>query len=164
MHAPPPPAPVIARRAPRSVWRVPVAFGVLLLVAACSEPYVIIPGNALSGEPSEPPASWAELATIETLQLETRPDDPYSVNLWAVGIGADLYIATRAGGTRWSENLVQDPRVRFRVANSIYSLVAHPVLEPQERGRVAAAYVAKYDLDEDGDWVADALIFRLAPR
>jgi hypothetical protein len=133
----------------------------LLMLGGCSEPFIVFPGKALSGEEREPPADWSALADIDTLQLETRPDDPYSINLWAVGIGPDLYVGTGAEGTRWSEYVQADPRVRFRVEDAVYALVAKPVFEAEERRRVADAYVDKYELDSDGDWVTDALVFRL---
>jgi len=148
-------------RPQRASLRLGAAIGMLVLLAGCSEPFIVFSGKALSGEEREPPADWSELAAIETLQIETRPDDPYSVNLWAVGIGPDLYVGTGPEGTRWSRHVQADPRVRFRVEDVVYALVAQPVLEPEERRRVAAAYVDKYELDSDGDWVTDALVFRL---
>jgi hypothetical protein len=136
-------------------------FAALVVLAGCSEPFIVFSGKALSGEPTEPPADWAAIDAVDTLQLETRPTDPYSVNLWAVGIGADVYVGTDADGTRWSGHVRQDPRVRLRVGEALYDLVAQPVLDPAERRRVADAYVAKYELDSDGDWINDALVFRL---
>lgn len=136
--------------------------GLLVLgLAACSEPFIVFSGGSLSGEEALAPADWSELEDIETMQLETRPVDPYSVNIWATGIGRDLYVGTGPDGTRWSAHITEDPHVRFRVHDQVYRLLARPVTDPEERQRVARAYVDKYDLDTDENWVMDALIFRL---
>ncbi len=137
-------------------------FSVMLFaLAACSEPFIVFSGGKLTGEESLPPADWSFLEDIETVQIETRPDEPYSVNIWAAGIGTDLYIGTGPDGTRWSRYLDEDPRIRFRAEGRIYALLARPVTDIEERQRVARAYVDKYDLDKDENWVMEALIFRL---
>jgi len=136
----------------------------MLFLAGCSEPFIVFAGQRLSGEESAPPADWSALETIDTMQLETRPDNPYSVNVWAVGIGPDLYIGTGPDGTRWSRHLDEDRNVRFRVEGQVYALRAYPVTEPDERRRVAEAYVAKYDLDASENWVMGALVYRLDRR
>lgn len=136
----------------------------LLALAACSEPFIVFAGGELSGEEAPAPADWSSLETVETVQIETRPEDPYSVNIWAAGIGTDLYIGTGPDGTRWSQHLQEDPRMRLRVGTTIYPLLARPVADPEERRRVASAYVDKYDLDTDENWVMEAIIFRLDRR
>jgi hypothetical protein len=137
------------------------AFAVAVLLAGCSEPFIVFAGGALSGEASPPPEDWSLLEKIETIQLETRPEDPYSVNLWAVGIGPDLYVGTGPDGTRWSRHVHDNPQVRLRAAGRIYALEAQRVTEPEERKRVAEAYGIKYDLDKNENWVIDAIVFRL---
>lgn len=137
---------------------------VLVGLTGCSEPFIVFAGGDLSGEVRTPPDDWSELADEETFQLETRPDDPYSVNIWAVGIGPDVYIGTGPDGTNWSEYLEQDPRVLLRVGETLYPLLARPVTEREERVRVAAAYAEKYELDRDENWLKDALVYRLDRR
>ena len=136
----------------------------LLLLAACSEPFIVFAGGELSGEVAEPPEDWSALRDEETFQLETRPESPYSVNIWAVGIGRDVYIGTGPDGTRWTQYIVDDPRVRLRVGNVVYPLRAQAVTDIDERIAVAAAYADKYGLDEDQNWLEEALVFRLDPR
>jgi len=75
--------------------------GVLVLVASCGDPIMILPGGALKGTTATAPADWSSVAGVKTIQVEFRPKDPYSHNIWGVGIGKDLYIATGAKGTRW---------------------------------------------------------------
>ena len=134
------------------------------LLCACSEPFVVLPGEHLAGEVSDPPADWSPFNAIQVVQLETRPDDPYSINIWMAAIGPDVYVATGADGTNWTEHLEQNADVRLRVEGAVYELEAASVLDPEERARVADAYVSKYDLDEDDNWVMKGQIFRLDRR
>ena len=49
------------------------------------------------------------------VQLEVRPSDPYSVNVWSVGIDADLYVATREEGDRVAQLAYTPPTARVKV-------------------------------------------------
>ena len=144
--------------------RLLLAFLALMCLAGCSEPFIVFAGGELSGAVETPPEDWSALRSEETFQLEARPDDPYSVNIWAVGIGRDVYIGTGPDGTNWSAYIQEDPRVRLRVGDTLYPLVAHQVTEREERRNVAHAYAEKYGLDSDENWVKDALVFRLDRR
>lgn len=136
----------------------------LICLAGCSEPFIVFAGGELSGEPKDPPEEWSELHDEETFQLETRPNDPYSVNIWAVGIGENAYIGTGPDGTNWSEYITADPRVRLRVGTTLYALRAVPVTDTEERRAVARRYADKYGMDRDQNWLEDALVFRLERR
>lgn len=114
--------------------------------------------------PTAAPDNWAALDGVDTIQVEFRPQDPYSHNIWAVGIDRDLYIATGEGGTRWTPFLASDPNVRARLDTALYDLTAAPVTAADERARVADAYLHKYELEADDNWVATGLIYRLDRR
>ena len=132
----------------------------LVGVAGCGEPLVTIPGGELAGMERDAPAQWSGVP--DTIQLETRPSDPYSINIWGVGIDEHLYVATGTDGANWTPFIASDPRVRVRVEEDLYRLRANLVDDPDERARVAAAFEAKYDLDPNDGWVADGgMIFRL---
>ena len=133
----------------------------LTFLAGCGDPVINLPGGALKGVPTPPPADWSALAGVQTIQVEFRPADPYSHNIWCAGIDRDLYIATSAKGTRWTPFIAADPRVKVRVGTALYDLTAVAVTDAAERARVGDVYLHKYDLDADDNWVADALIFRL---
>lgn len=139
-------------------------FAALVGLAGCSEPFIVFAGGKLSGDVETPPDDWSGLAREETFQLETRPDDPYSVNIWAVGIGHDVYIGTGPDGTNWSSYIAEDPRVRLRVGDTLYALVARSVTDSAERRKVAHAYADKYGMDPNENWLKDALVFRLDRR
>ena len=131
----------------------------ILTVTACSEPFVTIPGGELSGQSLDPPPEWSEVP--DTIQIETRPADPYSINIWSVGLGEDLYVATGADGTTWTGFLEVDSKVRVRLVDEVYSLRAAEVHDAQERHRVAAAYAEKYEVDPGDGWVIRGMIIRL---
>ena len=134
----------------------------VLALAACSEPFATIPGGELAGSMEDPPLEWQSVP--ETIQLESRPTNPYSINIWSVGLDRDLYIATSADGTTWSAFIAEDRAIKVRLGERIYPLHAAEVNDPTERGRVAAAYLEKYDVDENDGWVQRGLIFRLDRR
>jgi len=110
-------------------------------------------GRRAVGRAGRSTADWSALESIDTIQVEFRPSDPYSHNIWAVGLGADLYIATSADGTRWTPFIEQDPGVRARVGRSLYDLKAVKLTDAEERAEVAAAYQKKYEIDADDNWV-----------
>ena len=136
----------------------------LLTLVGCGDPISMLPGGALSGQVAAPPADWTALANVDTIQVEFRPSDPYSHNIWAVGIGHDLYIATGADGTRWTPFVAADPLVRARIGTALYELSAAAVTDAVERGRVADEYGKKYELDAADNWVSKGLIYRLDRR
>ena len=158
--------------------RVGLAVAAGLVLAACGGPLGPIAGGELAGVEAEPPALWGSVP--ETIQLEVRPTDPYSVNVWGVGIGANLYVAHGPEVSTWGTRLQADPRARVRIGDTVYALEAVVVEEAAEHGRVVDAYVAKYGADvEEGfrpirdrreDAMEQALdnaggtIYRLQPR
>ena len=139
--------------------RLLVGMTCLVALAACSEPLVTIPGGELDGRPLDPPVQWSEVP--DTIQLEIRPVDPYSINIWSVGLGEHLYVATSADGTAWTGFLEADNHVRVRLHDRIYALQAAEVHGAAERGRVAQAYADKYEVDPGDGWVIEGMIIRL---
>ncbi len=136
--------------------RMPILTVLAFCLMACSEPFVSIPGGELPGVQQAPPETWSDVP--ETIQLETRPQDPYSVNIWGVGLGRDLYIATDDDeGNNWTEHIAEDNNVRVRIDGRLHHLKASLVQDAQERGRVAEAYFEKYGVD----YLAGGMVFRL---
>ncbi len=127
------------RRTRRMRWSgVAAALG----TAACGGPLGPFAGGELSGASAEPPAAWG--AVPDTVQLEVRPAEPYSVNVWAVAIGRHLYVATGPEGSAWSSRLQREDGVRVRIAGAVYPLRASVVRDADEHEQVAAAYLRKY--------------------
>lgn len=138
-----------------------VAIG--LLLGAC-EPVGPLAGHTLSGEPTPPPADWSSVASVETVQLQTRPDDPYSVNIWGVAIGPDFYIASgRGANASWVGHIASNADVKLRIGHALYELRAVRVTDAAELERVSAAYAAKYEMDDE-DKPKEPWVYRLDRR
>ena len=139
----------------------------LLLIAplaSCGGPFVLLPGGALEGAATELPASWAFTDDVSTVQLETRPEDPYSVNIWLIALGADLYVHAGANRSAWVEHIEADPNVRLRVGEAIYELAAARVESQDEFDRFSDAYEHKYGRRPRNEDVTEAYLFRLRGR
>ena len=151
----------------RTGYRLAVSFMLITSATAlsgCAEPFIVLAGDELSGEVADPPVDWTSLNDEEIIQLETQPDDPYSVNIWVVGSGPDLYVATGDDPTNWSAHIDANPDVRVRIRGVIYELEASRVDDLEEKVRIGAEYVRKYDVDDDDNWVQDGQLFRLDRR
>lgn len=91
----------------------------LLVALGCGGPFLVFPGGALSGEVvGDPVADWSFLED-RFIELETRPDEPYSVQLNYFVVDGKLYVDP-AEGRRWLEHLRTDPRVRVRAGGRVY--------------------------------------------
>jgi hypothetical protein len=133
-------------------------------IAGCGGPFVLLPGGALEGSTVDTPDDWAFTDAVNTVQLETRPADPYSVNIWVIAMEENLYVHAGANRATWVENMEADPNVRLRVNESIYELVASRVDGQGEFDRFSDAYEQKYGRRPRNENVAEAYLFRLGPR
>lgn len=136
----------------------------ILFTAGCAEPFIVMSGGVLSGPVEDAPVDWTELNQVEIAQLETNPSEPYSVNIWLAGIGSNIYVATGDDDTNWTVHIADNPDVRLRIDGTIYELEAEKVSDSAEKQTVIAAYVEKYPLDEEDNWVQDGQVFRLDRR
>ena len=141
----------------------------LVTLTACG-PLGPLAGGRLRGPVESVPAGWAAVGEVETFQLETRPDDPHSVNIWGAVVDDRFYIATslilgtdEPSERSWVKNVGVDPHVRLRADGRIYELRAVRVLDTAEAERARDALIAKYDVERD-DHATGAWIFRLDPR
>jgi len=92
----------------------------------------MFPGGELAGDVvSEPVVDWS-FASPGVLDLETRPEDPYSVSINFIVREGALYIDP-AEGRRWLEHIRADPRVRIRLAGQIHPRGLPP--DPHAAGR-----------------------------
>jgi hypothetical protein len=145
----------------------PVLLLILMLTASvvgCGEPFLVMPGGALKGSTVAAPDSWAFTDAVKTVQLETYPTDPYSVNIWVVALRGNLYIHAGTNGSNWVENIEADPNVRLRIGDSIYELLASRVDGQEEFDRFSDAYEKKYGRRPRNENVAEAYLFRLEAR
>lgn len=140
----------------------------LLVLVGCSEPTFIMAGGSLSGTYALAPDDWGMSDELDVVQIETRPDDPYSVNIWGVGVGDRFYVAAADGEeTEWARYIEDDPSVMLRVGEHLYALVGarlHWGEHADELGRVKAAYAEKYGVDAESNFVDTAWVYRLTPH
>ena len=102
-----------------------------LTALGCGGPFLVFPGGALSGEVvTEPVDDWS-FVEDRFVDLEVRPEDPYSVELNYFVKEGRLYVDP-AEGRRWLEHIREDPRVRVRFDGKIYPLRAVRVEDPEE--------------------------------
>lgn len=124
--------------------------GVLIALSmfGCSGPLWQFPGGALSG-PEQQLNSARIPAEGGVMQLETNPDEPYSVNVGYVVIGGSAYIDP-ADSRRWYQNIKSNAliRVRFNDSDVVYTAVA----------------VAEVDPEVLSGFEADRHVLRIAPR
>ena len=141
-------------------------FVVALLLALGCGPLVMVPGGELSGTVKPVPVDWSFTDSVETVQLETRPDDPYSVNVWGVAASGGFYIASGRGeSAAWAKHISADPRVRLRVGEDVYELSAVRTTDEAEMNAFLEAAKKKYeDFEPDEEQRQEAILFRLEPR
>jgi hypothetical protein len=113
----------------------------------CGGPFLVFPGGALAGEVVTEPATDWSFVTDRFLELETRPEDPYSVQLNDTVREGRLYLDP-AEGRRWLRHIRDDPRVRVRFGDRIRPLQAVLVGRPGE--------LEGFD--------PDRFVYRLGPR
>ena len=135
-----------------------------LAIATGCGPIVMIPGGALSGDVKPTPGDWSFSDEVETVQLETNPDDPYSVNVWGIASGAHFYVAAGDKTNEWAENLRKDSRARLRIGDDVFELEAIEVTDDAELDTFVKAAQMKYDFEPDPEQRAKAALFRLGPR
>lgn len=144
----------------------------LAVAVACGGPLGPLSGGRLSGE--DGPAEvddWSFSDAIENAQLETRPDDPHSVNVWCAGLGDRLYVPSSMilGPTvpterSWVQHVQADPDVRIRLGDTVYARTAVRV-EGAEFEAARSALEAKYEIaPADRDPEREIWIYRLEPR
>jgi len=122
-----------------------------------------IPGGAFEGKVSpEPHPDWSRIEDV--IELEIRPENPWSLSVWGVEVDGDLYVPSASGARRrWTPVALADPRVRVRTGGQIYERRIEKLEPGATRTRVLRALAQKYGFDaEDDD--GSTWIFRLGPR
>jgi hypothetical protein len=119
----------------------------LVALFGCGGPFLVFPGGELRGEVIEEPVTDWSFVDDSFVDLETRPENPYSVELNYFVRDGQLFVDP-AEGRRWLDYIRADPRVRVRFGGKVYPLQAVLVGRPGE--------LEGFD--------ADRFIYRLDPR
>ena len=104
----------------RALTKIPAVMACCLTVSACDGPPHFMAGGELSGAVSDVPVVWQLDEESGLAQLETRPEDPYSINLTYVQMDGRFYIYAGDTKTNWVKHIEQTPLVRIRVDDAIY--------------------------------------------
>ncbi len=132
-----------------------------------------IPGPKLSGAAvEEPVVQWSFVDAIQTIQVETRPEAPYSVNTWVTRAGKRIYAFSSSEDKTWVRNILEDSRVRIRVDGRVHPCSAVRVTDLEEKRAFLLQMRVKYgdhfefDLQAwEFQWdTGEIVLFRLEPR
>ena len=102
-----------------------------LLTISCGGPFLVFPGGRLSGEVVNHEITDWSFVDDRFVDLETRPSDPYSIELNYVVKDGNLYIDP-AEGRDWLEYIRADPNLKVRFGDKIYPVKAVLVGKPGE--------------------------------
>ena len=124
-----------------------------------------IPGGRLVGPVNpDPAADWSNLEKV--IELEIRPEKPWSLSIWNAVLDGELYVPSASGARRrWPPVALADPRVRVRTHAQIYERRIEKVTDPALRKRIGAAIATRYGFEPPADPEADTTwYFHLGPR
>jgi len=136
----------------------------LVAALACNGPFGLLPGGKLDGDPKPVPAAWEPDGENGVGQLETRPNDPYSVNLVYTVLDGNLYINAGDTRTEWVKNIEADPAVRLRIRDTLYDLEAVRVTDREEIVAFGAAWTSQSMFRRDPAELDPVWIYRLVAR
>ena len=136
----------------------------MVVAVGCNGPFVLLPGGGLEGESQAAPADWAFAGDYGTAQLETRPEEPYSVNLAYTIMEGRLYINAGGTETQWVKNMTANPLVRLRVDDRIYDLRAQRVTDAAEVSAFGKAWTDQSFFRRDPAELEQVWLYRLLSR
>src|SRR5262245_47454027 len=99
-----------------------------------------IPGGAFVGpvDPNPNP-DWANLDLEKVIELEIRPEKPWSLSVWNAVIDGELYVPSAQGARRrWTPVALAEPLVRVRTHGKIYERRIELVKDEALRRRIGA--------------------------
>jgi hypothetical protein len=110
------------------------------------------------------PQSLDKIAQDNIIQLETRVDEAYSVNLWVVEVASHLHVFAGDNNANWVEDIEQNSNVRLRSGDEIFELAAVRVNDPTIFAAFSDAWEAKYGNRPQNESVEETYLYRLGPR
>lgn len=141
-----------------------LALPLILAALGCNGPMGLLPGGELNGEARPAPADWAFAGDSGIVQLETRPEDPYSVNIAFTVLGGRLYINAGDTETQWVKNIASNPQVRLRLDGVLYDLRAERVMDADEIAAFAGAWTSQSMFRRDPTRLEGVWLYRLVSR
>lgn len=141
-----------------------LALPLILAALGCNGPMGLLPGGELNGEARPAPADWAFAGDSGIVQLETRPEDPYSVNIAFTVLGGRLYINAGDTETQWVKKIASNPQVRLRLDGVLYDLRAERVMDADEIAAFAGAWTSQSMFRRDPTRLEGVWLYRLVSR
>ena len=135
-----------------------------LILAACNEPFILAAGGALEGPLAEAPRTWELDKDSALAQLETQPDNPYSINFTYVQLDGRLYAYAGDTKTNWADNIEKNPLVRVRLQNKIYPARAIRVTGREELNNFASVWTGLSVFQRDPMQYEEVWLYRLEAR
>ena len=136
----------------------------LLMLSACDGPFIFMAGGELSGTVAETPDTWELERDSAVAQLETRPEEPYSVNFTYVQMNGRFYVYAGDTRTNWVQHIEQNPLVRVRVEDTIYPARAVRVMSADELTEFAAVWTSLSSFQRDPLAFEEVWLYRLEAR
>ena len=141
-----------------------IAWLMFVVALGCNGPTLLLPGGRLDGEAMSAPPDWTFADDYGTVQLETQPEDPYSVNVAFTIIDGRLYINAGDTETQWVKNMTLNPLVRLRLNEAIYDLRAERVTDEQEIIAFARAWTSQSMFRRDPSELDAVWLYRFVSR
>jgi len=132
-----------------------------------------IPGPEFTGSVVEEPVEdWSFVDAVKVIQIETRPEAPYSVSTWLTRVDDGIYVFASNDESPWVQNIDDDPRVRVRVEGRIHECRAVRVADSVRKRAFLTAMKSKYEHDFGFDpeffqhaWdTGEFVLLRMEPR
>ncbi len=136
----------------------------LILLSACEGPFIFAAGGELTGTVKEVPDRWQLDEDSAVAQLETRPEDPYSINFTYVQLDGRFYVYAGDTRTNWVKHIEQSPLVRVRVKDTIYPAQAVRVMSEAELNEFAAVWSNLSAFQRDPLQFEEVWLYRLEAR
>ena len=133
-------------------------------VSGCNGPFMLLPGGELDGEVKPSPSDWSFIEGYGMAELETRPEDPYSVNLAVTVIEGTLYINAGDTETEWVKNIAEDPLVRLRWDDVLYESRAERVTSATTVAKFGEVWAGQSMFMRDPSELDEVWLYRLVPR
>ena len=129
-----------------------------IVFGGCS--YLPFSGGALKGEERAAMEDWSSVADVSIIQLETNPNEPYSVNLWMIADGADLLVYGGDSHAQWAQNIDADPAVRVKIGDYVYPLQGKRETDEAAFRAFVVMWDNKYGSDRSDSTAADTYLYR----
>ena len=139
---------------------------ICLLLCACESdgPLPFMSGGELGGTVAPVPGVWQFDENSALAVLETRPENPYSVNFTYVQLDGRFYVYAGDTRTNWVEHIESNPLVRVRVNGIIYPVLAERVEDPEEITAFAAVWASRSIFSRDPRELEEVWLYRLKAR